>query len=125
MSSVLKLDLIYPLKCPSIYAYMLVLNFDPKRVTRILFDLQTEHNSDKACYEDAKYPIGFIVTQYLKEMYSVLKSAPPGTTSRQISDQNTLPKRIGPTMINTVPRILLCYRRTRYFCAHIWTKTSE
>ena len=29
-----------------------------KRVTRILF----EHISDKVCYEDAKYPIGFILT---------------------------------------------------------------
>ena len=27
-----------------------------------LFDLQTKHNSNKACYEDAKYPIGFILT---------------------------------------------------------------
>ena len=40
---------------------MFILNFDPKRVTRILFDLQTENTSDKACYEDAKYPIGFIL----------------------------------------------------------------
>ena len=30
-----------------------------KRVTRILPDLQTEQNSDKACHEDAKYRISF------------------------------------------------------------------
>ena len=43
---------------------MLILNFDPKtaRVTQILFDLQTEDSSDKACYEDGKYQIGFSLT---------------------------------------------------------------
>ena len=38
---------------------------DPK--TRILPDLRAEHNSDKAWHEDAKYPISFILTLYLKE----------------------------------------------------------
>ena len=33
-----------------------------QRVIQILFDLHTEHNSDKACYENGKYPIGFIWT---------------------------------------------------------------
>ena len=33
-----------------------------KRVTRLLFDFQTEHTSDKTCYEDAKYPIDIILT---------------------------------------------------------------
>ena len=33
----------------------------PKSVTRILFDLQTEHIFDKACYEDDKYPISFFL----------------------------------------------------------------
>ena len=27
-----------------------------------IFYLQTEHISNKACYEDAKYPIGFVLT---------------------------------------------------------------
>ena len=30
---------------------MFTLNFDPKRVIRILPDFQTEHNADKAWYE--------------------------------------------------------------------------
>ena len=29
--------------------------------------IQTTHNSDKACYEDAKYQISIISTLYLKE----------------------------------------------------------
>ena len=29
-------------------------NFNAKRVTWILLDLQTKHNSDKTCYEDSK-----------------------------------------------------------------------
>ena len=37
---------------------MIILNFDPKRVTQILFELQSKHISDKACYENDKYPIG-------------------------------------------------------------------
>ena len=42
----------------------LILNFDtvPKRVTRILFDLQNEHNSGKAYYGDAKYLIDISLT---------------------------------------------------------------
>ena len=36
----------------------------PKCVTHMLPDLQHEHNSDKACYEDAKYPICFILTLF-------------------------------------------------------------
>ena len=43
-----------------VYAYTEL--WPQKRVNWILFDLQTEHNSDKACYENAKYPIGFIST---------------------------------------------------------------
>ena len=39
----------------------------PKRVTRILLDLQTEYISDQANYEDAKYPIGFMLTYYMKK----------------------------------------------------------
>ena len=44
-----------------------IFNLDPKACNWILFDLQTEHASDKACYEDDKYQIGFILTWYLKE----------------------------------------------------------
>ena len=36
----------------------------PKCVTHILPDHQNEHNSNKGFSEDAKYPIGFIFTQY-------------------------------------------------------------
>ena len=40
-------------------------NLIPKRHNRILFDLQTKHNSDISwCYEDAAYTIGFILKQY-------------------------------------------------------------
>ena len=46
---------------------MFIPNFDPKTHNRILPDLQTEHISDKAGHEDAKYPISFILTQYLKD----------------------------------------------------------
>ena len=28
---------------------------------KILFELQTEHNSDRACYEDTKYAIIFYI----------------------------------------------------------------
>ena len=38
-----------------------------KCVTRILPDLQAEHNSDKACYGDAKYPISFTLLNLIFE----------------------------------------------------------
>ena len=41
---------------------MFILNFDPKTCNPVLPDLQTEHISDKACHEDAKYPISFTLT---------------------------------------------------------------
>ena len=40
---------------------MFILNFDPKTCNPILPDLQTEHNPIKACCEEAKYQIGFIL----------------------------------------------------------------
>ena len=42
--------------------WSIILNFDSKkRVTQILSDLLTEHISDKACHEDSKYLISFIL----------------------------------------------------------------
>ena len=49
------------------YTLCLFWTLAPKRVTRILPDLQTKHNSDKACHEEAKYSISLILTYYLEE----------------------------------------------------------
>ena len=63
---------------------MFILNFDPKRVTRILFDLQAEHSFDKTCYEDVKYQIGFILTLIFEGGISfftfdlIYRPGPPG-----------------------------------------------
>ena len=46
---------------------MCIISYTQLWPQNIFFNLQTEYFSDKACYEDAKYPIGFILTSYLKE----------------------------------------------------------
>ena len=92
----------------------------PKRVTQILSDLQTKHTSDIACHEDAKYPITFILTSYLKEEYrfEIWPNLVPHP------GPNTFLKRIGPMIIYTkldqnqmktvggIVFVVKCYQRT-------------
>ena len=47
--------------------YVLYWTLTPKCVTRILLNFKTKHISEKACHEDAKYQISFILNYYLKE----------------------------------------------------------